>query len=555
MFKIENLTKAYWNKLIFEGLKLWGFDKNDKVWIVWKNGVGKSTFLKLLSWEEKADSWKIVFDLKNIIVAYASQEIEEYFNDPKLDSKWAEKYSVAEYLKWRSWYLALEERINFIYENYGEEFLEELESLQIKFESLWWYNFEDKLSFILWALTWKKINIEDSISNLSGGQKNKILLASVLMRNADILLLDEPTNNLDSKAIDWLIEYILGLNCLLFVVSHNSYFLDKITNKTLEIEKATTNIYSWNYSFYCLEKEKKENREEKDFLEYKEKQRDLKSSLGNLQSKRTSTQKVSIRKDNDKFIPNFKREIAQNKTGNKIKKIKKDLELLEKNWINLENTRKLSFDFKNTDKIYGSIEIEKLSFSYPNSETRIFVEKFVLFPQEKILISWDNASGKTSFLKLLVWDLKKDSWIIKISPSLKIWNYSQEKSFLNDYKSSSLDFLTLKVWDEKVSDINNILLKAGFNQEEKNFPVSLLSPWQKNKLLLAYLVLSDFNTIILDEPTNHLDLEASKELLTAIKSFNANLVVVSHDKSFVSEIEFDRVYEMKDWILLENYIF
>lgn len=544
MIQIENLTKSYWAKKIFNNLFISWFDKFDKIWIIWENWVWKSTLLKLIYWLEKPDLWNIKFDLKEPLIGYMSQELEINLKE----------CTILEYLKENSWYNEIEQKINEIYNNYNENLTKELWILQGQFEKLWWYDFERIVDVILEKLFGKNsVMANNHLPLLSWWQKSKILLTEALLKWWDILLLDEPTNNLDIEAINWLINFLENSQTFVLIVSHDKYFLNQVTNKTIEIKNWNVAIFSWNYDFYELQKNLETNRNNEAYEEYAEKFKELNQKLSQEYGKKSSLQKAKVGPDTDsrrKFQQNY----AQNHSWWNIRKYKKELENLVKNKPEIEKKKPLIFDLSINKKVFWWIFIYDLEFKYENSSNWVECKKFEIQNWEKVLVVWNNASWKTTFLKLLNWELKPQKWKIKISPNIKIWNYSQEKKYLDETKLTLIEFLNFsgnnnKNWEQE--DIHNILKKFNFTQEEKNLPIYLLSPWQKSRLLLALFSLVKYNTIFLDEPTNHLDLEAVDELEKALHNFNWNLIVVSHDKWFIDKINFDKKYEMRNGKLIE----
>jgi ATP-binding cassette subfamily F protein 3 len=553
MLQIKNLTKSYWVKKLFDNFSISGFDKEDKIWIIWENGRWKSTLLKMIYWTIKADFWEIKFDIKEPLIGYMSQEMNSILEE------WIQKeVTILEYIKYNSWYEEIERKIMKIYNNYDEKSVKELWILQEKFEKLWWYNFDYKIETILFSLTWWEINKNDKIWFLSGGQQSKVLLALALLKWWDVLLLDEPTNNLDQKSIEWLVEFLEDSSVFALIVSHDKYFLNQVTNKTLELGKNEVKLYGWNYNFYEIQKELEQNKNNENYNEFTEKFKQLKEKLDKEYSRKSGLKKVKENPWLPRIVMWKYKDNAQISSGKEIKRLKKEMEILARNKPEIEKKKTLNFDLSLLGKVYGWIFVKDLEFSYKNNvndrqkHLNIFVRSFEIQNWEKVLITWNNGSGKTTFLKLLIWELKAQKWEIKISPNIKIWNYSQEKKFLDNCNLSLIEFLTSQFGEENKEEfVHNIIKKFNFTEKEKNSLVSILSPWQKNRLLLALFSLTKYNTLILDEPTNHLDLEAIEELEKTLKDFNGNLIIVSHDKQFIENISFNKRYNMENWILKE----
>jgi ATP-binding cassette subfamily F protein 3/macrolide transport system ATP-binding/permease protein len=320
----------------------------------------------------------------------------------------------------------------------------------------------------------------------------------------------------------------------------------------LELWKTEIKLYSGNYEFYEIQKELEQNQNDENYNEFAKKYGELKKKISKEYWKKSSLQHRKAWPDTDPRRK-FGREYAQNSSWWEIRRYKKELEILLKNKPEIEKKKPLNFDLSIEEKVFWWISANNIEFKYPNSKNGISAEKFSVQNWEKVAIFWSNASGKTTFLKLLTWELKLQKWEIKISPNIKIWNYSQEKQYLEECELNLIEFLEKNCKDKKVLSLqHNVLKKFNFSEDDKKIKVSLLSPWQKNRLLLALFSLVKYNTIILDEPTNHLDLEAIDELEKTLQSFNWNLIVVSHDRWFMSEVNFNKKYEAKNGKLIER---
>ena len=511
--------------------------------------------IKIVWWEVIPDSGTIEYNVKDPLIGYMPQELNKKAFD--------RSETIIDYLENITWVRKFWARIEEIYtkmssESYDDSILDDLWDTQSQYEKLWGYEFDNIVDKVLDWLKVEWISKTSKLISLSWWQKSKILLAWSLLTWWDILLLDEPTNNLDIRSIEWLIDYVKSKLVTILIVSHDKHFLNEVTNKMLELSLEGAQVYSGNYDFYKHEKELLLNRENFEYTQYVEKLDELKRKLNDLQSKRSSTSKVKRIKDNNKAAANKAREKAQNTSWSEIKKLKQQMEVLEKNKPHFNKPkRELKFSLSLSEKVHWWITVENVDFKYPNSDNWIKVENFSINSWEKVAILWNNWAWKSTLIKLINWGVEPQSWKVSISPSIVIWNYLQEHQLL-DPEKTVFNFLSDQLdWVDE-SHINSVLARFNFNKEDREKKIWILSPWQRSRMLLSYFTIKKCNTLIFDEPTNHLDLEWVEQLELTLKEFNWNLIVISHDRDFIENIGFDSFYKVEKWVLedinwLEDY--
>lgn len=510
---VNNLCKSYGDKDLLINISF-NLHEENKVGLVGKNASGKSTLLKILSGLVDADSGKVNLNGKKIKLL--KQEIEKKYDN----------YSVTDYIKHDNGILELETKLHELESNLTDDNMEEYGEVLESFLKINGYDFDANLEMIVNGLN-MNIDLDKKIKTLSGGQKIKVLLASVLLSNADILLLDEPTNNLDIEAIEWLENYLKKINKEVIIVSHDEVFLNSTTNKIFELENGNLTEYNMSYTDYLTYKEHQYNRELEKYEQAKEKQQKIKASI--QEAKEWANKGLSKKKsDNDKLSANFSKERTK-KTSSKASKLTKELEKVE-----------IDKSFRKKEKIDFSVD-----FSDSKGNRDIYITDLVCgcdtFKTPKINldipfgtrlnISGNNGSGKTTFIRTLLGEIEPLNGKIYIGNDVKI-GYIAQDSLDSEYADYSIYEYLSKDTEIDKSMLFNILTKFHINYSEKDKAYSTLSPGQRTRVNLAKLAINEINTLILDEATNHLDMEALNVLKEVIESFNGTIISVSHNRSY-----------------------
>ncbi|HOZ54418.1 MAG TPA: ABC-F family ATP-binding cassette domain-containing protein [Clostridia bacterium] len=534
MLKVSKVSKFYESKCILKQIEF-SLNLGEKIGLVGSNGIGKSTLMRIIAGFEEADDGIVEIDNPEFI-GYLRQEFNIIEESETINSFIKKEIGIEE----------LENNLKKLEKNMGDDIdkIEKYCELQEKYSLLDGYNFDYKLDSILNGLGLgneiKNIKIEE----LSGGQKNKVMIALVLLKGAELILLDEPTNNLDLKSIKWLENYLVTVNVPFIIVSHDRRFLNKVINKTIEIDEfeRTCKEYPGNYSQYL---EFKIKEEEKQLELYVNQQIEIKTLQDSIKQKKDWAAKGRKQgvKDNDKYTRGYERDRSSG-LASKAKQIEKQIQQIDK--IERPKTRnKLQIKI-NPLKLKGSLNIflKDLVCGYKNgfqTDSNSFSVNF----GEKIVIIGDNGSGKTTFLKTLMKEQEPISGNLAIGNALKIGYIAQdtkEKTDLDidDYIKNAIDYEKL----EDKSMIYTIMKQFNFSYEDKNKKYSQLSPGERTRLHLAIFSLLDINTLVLDEPTNHLDIEALEALEEVLENFEGTVIAISHDREFIEKICPDQILEM-----------
>lgn len=531
VIKVNNISKTFEGKIILADISF-ALGRNQKAALVGLNGVGKSTLLKIIAGSEKADSGAVEIT-ENTKVGYLQQEII-----------FEEGETIQGYLKKVSGLDKIESRMKEIEVKLSDpKLLEEYGNLQSTFTRMEGYSFDHRAKVILEGFGLKNINSNRSLSELSGGQKSKVALVGILLKGFDVLLLDEPTNNLDLPALIWLEQYINKITASCLIISHDRRFLDNVVSKVFEIDwhSRKINSYTGGYSDYIKYKEKEFLKQVQAYeLQQEEIQKLTKATRDYKEwGKKGAKQTTS---DHDKFIQGFRRE-QSSKLAGRAKAIEKRLDQIDK--LELPKERPpLVIPLETNDGEAGHIiSLDSVIVNYA-SGFKLGPINLEIPYGDRIGILGSNGSGKSSLLKVLTGYQKTTSGTISLGSSLVIGDLMQEHENLP--KGNSLvEFLKKKAKINE-EECYRILTKFGFEPAEIRKKIGDLSPGGRARLLLALFSARSVNVLILDEPTNHLDLEAVTALEEMLKTYTGTIIVVSHDRYFLSKARLNRTYIMDE---------
>ncbi|MCI5775231.1 MAG: ABC-F family ATP-binding cassette domain-containing protein [Aerococcus sp.] len=507
----NHLERRFGSEVLFSDISL-SIQDNSRIALVGRNGVGKSTLLKMIAGEEAPDEGDIS-RAKQMRLAYMDQhatvdsidptrtvyeEVESAFDDVKQLLTQAEDVS--------NQMAALSENPE------SEAFQEALNTYDRIQETLARrnaYSYESEIRMVLNGFQFPPEMWDQHVRDLSGGQRTRLALAKVLLEKCDLLILDEPTNHLDIDTLTWLENYLKSYPGALLIVSHDRYFLDKVTNETLEMSHSGLERYAGNYSFYLKERQVRLASAEK---AYEKQQKEI-AKLEDYVSRnlvRASTTKMaqSRRKQLEKMT--------------KIEKPKQD-----------EKSPYIRFY---ADKTSGNVVIhtDNLAIGYDGDIVSAPIN-LDLRKQNAIAIVGPNGIGKSTLLKTLIKRLPPIHGDITYGTNVEIGYYDQELGNLHSKKN-----VLHELWDEHPT-YNEVIIRSLlgsflFTGDDVMKPVAALSGGEKARLELAKLAMKHDNTLLLDEPTNHLDIDSKEVLENALINFDGTILFVSHDRYFINRI-------------------
>lgn len=460
VINVEHISKLYGDKMILEDLSC-SVDEGDKIGIIGINGTGKSTLLRIIAGEEEADEGKIIFS-NGMTIGWMGQ-------NPEFD----EESSILKYV---------------------------CEGKKIEDD----YGYESDAKAMLTVLELE--NFDEKIKNLSGGQKKRAALCKVLLQKPDILILDEPTNHLDNKMSDWLENYLKSFRGVLLMVTHDRYFLDKVTNHIWEVEGGKVYYYDENYSGYL---ERKAEREERELASERKRQSILRSEVKwVMRGARARSTKQKARLERFEQLkamdsPKTAKQVEMGSVGTRLGK--KTIELYD------------------ISKTYGDKVLFK-HFSY------IF-KRF-----ERIGFVGHNGCGKSTLMKILA-DLEQaDSGAIEWGETIKIGYFAQECEVMDererviDYIKDAAEYVRTS---EGLVSASKMLERFLFSSDMQYTPIAKISGGERRRLYLLKVLMQSPNVLILDEPTNDLDIATLRVLEDFLDEFAGIVITVSHDRYFL----------------------
>lgn len=516
----NNISISFGTRQILESVTF-SVQDTDKIGIVGVNGAGKSTLFKIITSSYIPDSGEIYL-AKGCKIGYLAQNSELESSNSILE----------EVLTAFSHLIKMEERIKELEKLISTEkdeerlssYMKEYSNLTDNFSLNGGYEYNSRSRGILKGLGFREEEFELKISSLSGGQKTRLAMAKLLTEEPDLLLLDEPTNHLDINAVEWLEDFLINYKKGIMIISHDRFFLDRITNKTLEIENCECKLYNGNYTEYVKQKEQDREIQQKHYeLQQKEIAR-MEAFIE--QQRRWNREKNIIAAE------------SRQKAIDRMEKIDKPNNLPEK----------IKIDFKISMQSGNDVlTVENLSKEYPGRP--LFNNlSFKVKKKERVFILGPNGCGKSTLLKILIGKIKEYSGSFKFGRNTIEAYYDQEHSDIS-LNNTIIDELLEASDNLSQTDLRNALAMFLFKGDDVFKEISMLSGGEKGRVSLLKIMLSGANVLILDEPTNHLDINSREVLESALLDYEGTLIIVSHDRYFIDKLA-TRIIELDN----ESYI-
>jgi len=495
----EGISKSYSEKILFNDISL-GINDGDKIGLIGINGVGKSTLLKVIAGVETADTGKIIKG-STVRIGYLSQNPVLKSGVTVLNQVFEGDTPVMKLLR------EYRHTLHKFNENPDVQLEKKILAMTQDMDSLGAWDIESEAKTIL-----TKLGINDfeaDTDTLSGGQRKRVALATVLINPCELLILDEPTNHLDNDTVDWLENFLNNRKGALLMITHDRYFLDRVANRIIELDNGNLYSYEANYS---------------KFLE--------------LKSEREELFKSSERKRQNLL----RKELEWIRRGAKARSTKQKarIERFEK----LQEQQGIASS-ENIEIMVGSsrlgrkiINIENLSKGYSGFNL-ISNFSYILKRDDRIGIIGPNGMGKTTLVKMIANRLKPDSGNIEYGETVKIGFFSQENEEMDhslrviEYIRQTAEYITTKEGKISASQMLETFL---FPPSMQWTPISKLSGGEKRRLYLLNILMSEPNVLILDEPTNDLDIQTLTILENYLDEFPGAVITVSHDRYFLDRI-------------------
>lgn len=498
LITLENITKSYSEKILLNDIKL-NITDEDKIGIIGINGAGKSTLLKIIAGVEICDSGNIT-KMNGLRIQYLAQEVSYNEEHTIMEAVFNGNSEIMSVIR------EYENITMKLSQNPADENLQnKLFKLNTQMDALSGWQIESNAKAILNKLG--ITNYNEIMGNLSGGQRKRVALCNTLITPCDLLILDEPTNHMDNDLIDYLEELLKSIKTAVIMITHDRYFLDRVTNKIIELDKGDLYTYIGNYSEFLLKKLDREALNEA------------------FEKKRQSL---------------FKKELAWIKRGAKARSTKQKariqrFEEIRDGKLDLDKS-KVAIDTVSSRLGKKVIEVNHINKSYDDNKL-IKDFSYIVTKDDKIGIVGKNGVGKSTLLNMLSGNLEPDSGKINVGITVKFGYFTQENTEMNpelkviDYIKEVAEYVTTKD-DFKVS-ASQMLERFLFEGPMQHTLIAKLSGGEKRRLYLLKVLMEAPNVLFLDEPTNDLDIETLTVLEDYLDNFNGAVICVSHDRYFL----------------------
>jgi len=500
LFRLSDVKKSYSAHDVLRGVSF-QVNPNEKIGLVGRNGAGKTTVFRIITGEESADSGDVI-KINSLKLGLLQQHVDFSANETVHTaalSAFKKIHDIEAEMK------RLEKQMET---DASEEVLEKYGELQLEFEAEDGFSYAAKAEAILLGLGFPKATWTLETKSLSGGQKNRLGMARLLLSSPDVLLLDEPTNHLDVEAVEWLENFLQTYDKSYVIISHDRYFLDRTTNRIIEIENGKAVAYKGNYSQFLVEREERREIQRREF------------------------------ENQQAYIKNTEAFVRKNLEGQKTKQAKSRrnmLERLERVEAVVADKPQGNFNLNSVTRAGQNVLMtEDLAIGYGEKVLAKNIN-FTLTRGEALGVIGGNGTGKTTFLKTVLGNIREISGKITWGPKTDIGYYSQNLEDLDD-RNEVIQELRRVAPSAENGELRSFLARFLFTGEDVFKSVKDLSGGEKGRLALSKLIYSNKNVLVLDEPTNHLDIPSREALENALDEYQGTIITVSHDRFFLDKV-------------------
>ena len=519
MLRLERISKIYPTGEILKNVT-WELKPGDRIGLVGVNGAGKSTQLKIIAGELEPTAGEVIRPA-SLHIAYLNQEFDVVPSRTVREEFWT---VFAEAHQTQQAQHQVQQQMETADPQTLETLIHQLDRLQRQFEALDGYGLDARIEKILPEMGFDSEDGDRLVSAFSGGWQMRMCLGKILLQSPDILLLDEPTNHLDLETIEWLETYLKGLTTPMVIVSHDRAFMDRLCTKIVETERGVATTYLGNYSAYMQQK----------------------SETQSAQLSAFEHQQKEIEKQQT-YVDRFR---ASATRSTQAKSREKQLDKIERIDAPIADVKTLKFQFPPAPRSGREVVIVKDMVKTYGDDILFLGANLLLERGDRIAILGPNGSGKSTFLHMLMGTEPPDEGTIKLGDHNVIPGYfEQNQAEALDLSKTVITTIHDEVPDWTNQEVRTLLGRFLFSGETAYKQVKALSGGEKARLALAKMLLSPVNLLILDEPTNHLDIPAKEMLESALQDYEGAVVIVSHDRYFISQVA-TKIVEIKDGELI-----
>ncbi|HEX8229143.1 MAG TPA: ABC-F family ATP-binding cassette domain-containing protein [Chloroflexia bacterium] len=536
MLQVQNLSKSYGVNTVLAAVNLIVND-GEHVGLIGPNGSGKSTLLKIITGQEPPDSGNVVLSPRGLRLGYLAQSFSDLANrsisDVIADAQ-GEISAAERTLQQTADALTTAADVEAAMEAYNQALT--------RYEALGGYEREHRSAAILHGLGLGDIEPDSRVSELSGGQKTRLGLATLLLREPDLLLLDEPTNHLDVEALEWLEEFITGYPNSVLIVSHDREFLDRTVTRVLYVDRASRSVTSYpgNYSDFADAREQERLAHAEAWTRQQEYVSKVRTDIARWKGWALDIERgTTPRQPNVRRSARRKAQLAKSRET-KLERYMESDERVDKPSLSWW----LKLDFGTPPPSGRAVlHMEDLAFSYPGGPMILQGASLDIGYGERVAFVGPNGAGKSTVLKLIDGTLRPDGGTLKTGSGVRLGRLSQEQETLNPEWTVLQTVLNERPMSE--TEARSFLHFFLFEGDSVFRRVAECSLGERSRLQLAVLVLRGCNLLLLDEPLNHLDIDGREHFQQALEAFEGTVLVVAHDRAFLHDYP-ERVVEVKE---------
>jgi ATP-binding cassette subfamily F protein 3 len=515
MLRLDHISKIYPTGEVLRDVN-WEVKPGERVGLVGVNGAGKTTQLKIIAGEVEPTTGEVVKP-NSFHIAYLTQEFEVDPTRTVREEFWrvfVEENRIQQELS------QITRQMEAADPDELDRLLGQMDKLQRQFEALHGYELDARIEKILPEMGFEPDDAERLVSAFSGGWQMRMSLGKILLQKPDLLLLDEPTNHLDLETIEWLEEYLKNLALPMVIVSHDREFLDRLCTQIVETERGVSNTYLGNYSSYLMQKAEMKAAQ---LSTYERQQKELEKQQAFVDRFRASATRSTQAKSREKQLDKIERIEAPTSDG-----------------------RTLHFRFPPAPRSGREVvEIKDLTHTY--GEKILFLAANLLIERgDRVAFLGPNGAGKSTLLRLITGsELPTEGTVSQGSHNVIPAYFEQNQAEALDLEKTVMQTIHDEVPQWKNEEVRTLLGRFLFSGETVFKQVQALSGGEKARLALAKMLLQPANLMILDEPTNHLDIPAKEMLEEALQNYDGTLILVSHDRYFISQVA-TKIVEVRD---------